>query len=357
MISDYHLFQEAFAGLLFAAITVLFIANFIKREDVRLSVSLSSVLLVSIFIGIRAKNIGTDTHHYVSILLNGDFIDDGFEPGFALIAYIVKAFSDDYQWFLIIISLIINFHLLFSFRKFTRNYPVVMAVFISTFVYEMMNISMIRQGMAMSLATYAVACLLNGEVRRYFVYLVFAVFTHFSAIVALPLFLLSRIKLNRKNLTVFLLLTLTLFNFSVGDLFYFVKDYPFFGKVYDYFNWKFHKEWHVKHIYYLVIVMLLIYFPRSSSLRFPYDGVLKIYLWGVFLISVLRTEEMVADRIFYYFLVIGVLLVVNLHSFIRQKIIFFGVMYVLTVLWLVKSVFIQFESWWIPPFKSVGLGG
>jgi hypothetical protein len=336
-----------FSVILFFSINILFVVNFLKQEKYKFVFTVSIIIIISIFTGIRGFNIGLDTGVYVNIFLGID--QRAIEPIFPFLAFIFNLVTEEPQYFLLLINLLINLIVLMSYKKVTINYPIAMAIFLSTLLFINMNINTIRQGLAIALSFYAMVNLLNRNLKLFWLFFFFALLTHTSSIFLLGIYLIRNIQVNKKNLILFVSIIFLLWFITFSDILGFFKDYnEYINRVYWYFKWDILKPWTLKHVYYFVFFMVFVYIIYAyKKLDFKNKFILKLYLYGIFLIFLFREEEMVVDRFFYYFFTLGILLILELRVLIKNKKIFFISLIFLTNIWLAKTMILQYPNWFI----------
>tara|TARA_Y100000591_G_C21839007_1_gene704385 strand:+ start:1830 stop:2741 length:912 start_codon:yes stop_codon:yes gene_type:complete len=302
---------------------------------------------MSIFFGIRGFNIGTDTLSYVNVFLGKSSLV--IEPCFVILALIINFFTDEPQYFLLIINLLINSIMLVALRNFTKNYSLVLSIFYSTMLFINMNINILRQALAISLAFLAISYLIKGRQKKFFYIILIAIMTHYTAIIFVAAYFIINIKFSKRNVVFFVLSCFGFYFITVSDLLYFLKDYSdTINRLYWYFNWGISSPWQIKHVYYLFFLMIFMYALKG----YKYLGennlkVLKIIFFGLILILLFREEEMVADRIFYYFFALGTLLIVQIKNIVKQKNLYYLILYISVNLWVVKTTVLQYPNWFL----------
>lgn len=353
MIADYDQFHLFYGLIVFTAVNLLFLINFLRTELFRILAALLIVVIVSFFLGFRQDNIGIDSAQYSDIFMG--LIDrEGIEPVFLVLRYLLRPISSTYSIFFIVSSLMINVLILYSFKQITRNYPLAMALFLSTFLFLNMNINVMRQALAISIAFYALSSLINQKLYRFWLFLLVAISTHYTAAVFIPIYFIRNCRITKRVGILFIFLALTLFSVKASEFFVYIKDVnDYFNRIYYYFKWNGGVEWHIKHIYYMVLVLVTVYFSANQTISIKYQNIFNYYLYGILLVLFFREEEMVADRIFYYFILIGIVLIINLKSIVRNKLLFYLPLWIGMNLWFLKTVIIQLPSWFIPPYTTI----
>lgn len=353
MIDNYYNYYYFYVVITFVNLTLLVFINFIKKENKKFLFSLLIVLLQAILIGIRAKNIGIDSHQYAAIF-SGSYNREGIEPLFLVIKFLLNWITTDYSIFFVFMATVINLFIFFAFKNLTKDYAIAFAIFLSTFLFINMQINIMRQALAISIVFYAISCLIMKENRKFWIFVLIATSAHYTAILFSILYFLRNVELNKKRIIYFILMLIPLYNITLSDIIFLIKDYnPYLDRVYWYFHWGLLTPWKIKHIYYLVLILIGYLFLHVDKLDNKDKTLFIFYLYGIVMVLLFQEEEMVADRFFYYFILIGIILILTVKKFIKQKKLFIIILYLALVIWFIKTTYIQFPAWFIPPFEAI----
>lgn len=112
-----------------------------------------------------------------------------FEPGFKLLMMLAKSCGLDFYGFQFLVSLICIILINKSIRK-EKSKLLFVFVYFST-CYLFLNMSVIRQGIAVSFLYMAVYSLFNHNKKKAVIYLLIGCLFHFSLIVMLPILIVS----------------------------------------------------------------------------------------------------------------------------------------------------------------------
>jgi len=199
---------------------VFFMISFIKHRPNKYLVSVILLILLSIVYGIRSVRVGIDSLQYATIFTKASLARDDLEPMFILISKILGLVVSEPQYYFITINLLTNYFVLISFKKLDRdNYPALFSLFLTSFLFVNMNVSMIRQGLAMAFAFYAVSSYITDKnLKISILFSLLSLATHLSAIVFLFSFVLSRIKFEKIILYAYCILTVSLFSFNTASI-------------------------------------------------------------------------------------------------------------------------------------------
>lgn len=352
MISDYNLFHILLLVSVFVTINILFLLNFYQNHGMKYWGGIIIVSLLSFLIGLRARNIGIDSDQYAAVYL-GEYEYETLEPVFLLfsnLSYVVQ----HYTFFFVLVSIVTNLLIFHSFKNLTKHYLIAFALFASSFLFVNINVNVIRQGLALSLFMYSVSLLSNKRVYSYWLASCIAVMTHYTAIVVVFYWAVNRL-VHIKTSMYFMILAMVCFWFIdvVDVLSLLPADNSYIERVRYYFIWGKANPWGIKHFYYFVLLMVFAYvflFDRFSVFE---KKLFTFYLLGLLLIAIFKDEEMVADRFFYYFIPIGIVLLIALKDLFASKIHYFMIVYFLMSTWFMKTYFIQYPAWFNPPFEAI----
>ena len=185
------------------------------------------LFFIWILIAFRSYLIGNDTISYVNLFpilasyplsMYGNnpfsilFTKNRFEYGYVLFDKVIYYFSKNPRWLLIISATLIVMLLGYTINKNSKNPALSLTIFV-TMGFMAGTMSQIRQYIAWAICIYSIKYILDNKPIRFIVSIILAMLFHISAIVFLPLYWLSKIKLTPKNGTLFAIITLPLFIF------------------------------------------------------------------------------------------------------------------------------------------------
>ena len=153
------------------------------------------VATLAIISGLQV-NIG-DTYFYMNSFKNNDMtwemIIEGKDIGFGVYQMIIQSFTNNPQYLIFITAMITNILIVSVFYNYSRM------IELSTFVYiaggtHLVSMNGIRQVMAAAICFIAIRYLLKGDFLKYALIILLASTIHFSALVLLPMYFLTRVK-------------------------------------------------------------------------------------------------------------------------------------------------------------------
>jgi len=180
-----------------------------------------SFIIIFLFCSLRFY-VGNDYGGYVRIFEDAKFGRLSYiEPGFY---FLNKFFTFSKIGYLYVITASSFMTLLFLFKVMIRNNILFYGIFFM-FTTELliMTNDQIRQGIAISIFLYAIRFIEEEKPFKYFLSIVFAsTMFHFSAIILLPLYFISKIRINR---IIWILIILTTLVLSFKGAFNNILDY------------------------------------------------------------------------------------------------------------------------------------
>ena len=237
-------------------VTVLlsFIAEELYKRDnyiVGHIFSLSAVLIVSIFAGIRANSVGTDVAYYVIPYIERVQFYPSFsrymlaipiEPLFAILAYVTGKFFSTPFLCLFVLQFLTVGSLYCVFYKKQKDMSIALAMTLYLLLFFNMTLCIVRQCVATSLILFSYFCLEKKGKKRYIVLLIAFLFHYSSVLFMLMCFIFELCK-RKKYKTLYkgiiLVLTITAFAFIPSILQFLAQMFGgFAGKYYQTFIMK-----------------------------------------------------------------------------------------------------------------------
>lgn len=166
-----------------------------------------SILVMTLFAGLRAPTVGTDTGSYVRGFLNftGNFDYTSaldiltHEPGYFLLQLIAHELSSEYWILLCLIAGVCYSLVIVTVGKHSQNKVLSLFIYI-TLGYYTFCFNAARQAIALSIYITALSCISNGKFIRYVLTVFIAAMFHKSVVIALPLYFLFRMKYSWKSI-------------------------------------------------------------------------------------------------------------------------------------------------------------
>jgi len=171
-------------------------------------------LIISIYFGFRPLTVGADTYTYFISYIN---LYANFEFGFNFLNQIIfSVIGPNYNVYFSIINFIMISNLLFAFKLIIKK-PIFIfsAWIIVSLPYSiLMQINIIRQGLAISFFILGIALIFKKNIRVGFFLLLLSITIHFSMVIYIFIFLLSYYFNVKKGLRIPLLIFIMFISYS-----------------------------------------------------------------------------------------------------------------------------------------------
>ena len=201
--------------------TVMILTSFMKKY--RRSTFLAIFIVLTLFAGLRARYVGTDSITYINTFENVDDIDDiskrnkeieifednyslsslFSEPAYTLLCLFTKVWSDNYPLLFIFIACIVVGGYLNSIAVNSVSVPLSIFIFLTMGLYfSFFNIA--RQGMACAVYALGYSSLINKNFSKYCFWVLIAALFHRTALIGIPLyFVFARQNDLKENILIF----------------------------------------------------------------------------------------------------------------------------------------------------------
>ncbi|WP_297340122.1 EpsG family protein [Pseudophaeobacter sp.] len=185
------MFEALFLSNVITLSLGLLMALATPRRETFLLISVFSISIQSVIIGLRNPGMMTDTREYAALFEGTSGFEDRIEPFFMALIYTFRQVTDSVGLFLIGVSVLINVIYFLILDIILRRYALLaFGLFSSTFSYWLIHVQLIRNGLACVLLLLAIVLIVNGKLRRGLVFFVLALGNHFSiAVISIGAFL------------------------------------------------------------------------------------------------------------------------------------------------------------------------
>lgn len=355
MLTDFYGFHYAYMAIFFIAINIILISYKLKSHQ-QLFLAFLALFITQLLFGLRAENIGLDTQSYANLAAGEEHVT-AKELTFAFFAQFLY-FDSSPQLFFIFSSLAIGACFLIAAYKIDqKSYLLTVAVLLSTFFYLIINISAIRQGLALGLSAIALAQITQGRIRSAALWSVIATSIHHSA--AVTVFYLIAYVANKTKFRWTIAFSLIVVFYFASDALYLVlvqiQHFHYaFGKALWYLTWEAGTPWRLKHFYYIVLAFLAFAFIVRKRLTENESFFMICNLMGFAVIALTKIDEMLADRLYYYFIFPGIACVssIALRIYLTGRNGFLVAAPAVNA-WFFGTAILQYPNWFIPPFSAI----
>jgi transmembrane protein EpsG len=323
-------------------IIVIYVISFITYRHQ----SLQKVPWILLFVVSAFRyNVGTDYVNYYHLFLYKDGMFEYKEWGYTNLVNLLSGlgFNPQIMFFLFSLVTILLFYKSFKyfFKENDSLFMLATLLFIPLFYFYTLN--GIRQSLAVAIFFYSIRFIIDKSYFKYFLLIVIAMLFHKSAIVLIPLYFFSTIKLTKYKLIVIYLVIVFLLLFN--PLIYIVDIYvqnklP----LYFYFNDEFFSQGvsgfgKVIAIINVFLVLLLSFFLNKKN---PLENIVFNLIIIFVVIKLFALDIQIIDRLSLYFkpiMILFVLLVIRNVN--KLKNIFFISTLILTLSYTLVVIYIR----------------
>jgi hypothetical protein len=320
--------------------------------------------------GFRDISIGYDSRTYIEEYISEGSISQNLEIGFKLYNYLCRSFKLAPIIYQFINSLIINLLIFVFFIKISDYYPILFALYLSSNIYFIMHLNLVREAISIGLALNAINCLFDKKLPLFLILSAAAISFHTSALFILASCLIGNyiirddiINYNIGRKYIFLIILLIALKSYLYEIINCIAlsigagRFRFIAYIIDSSKiggLGFFKPWHIAGLFMLTYYIAINHSYYSCIIKAgKLNFMIKIYYSGYILFILSSINMLVGDRLFYYFYFIGYWLIVNLIQFIKEKDIFILLLLAFTLLWYYKTIMLQYPNWFIPPYPNM----
>ena len=199
--------------LIMGLLVVLSMANpIIKKEEINKLLFTAIAVILILLAGLRHYSVGRDTLQYINAY-TGITPLDRYELGFSSFLNLLYKFSTDFQFLIFVSSVIIFIPIMYLIFRHSKNY------------YFSLYLNAMRQSMAVAIVLVANELYRYNKNCKIFIFLIVsAVLFHNSAIIAVLIPLLYKIKLKTPNILLGLIVFCGI-GFCTKDLFILIAEH------------------------------------------------------------------------------------------------------------------------------------
>lgn len=302
---------------------ILFDLN--RRKKVKNIFCLLMFILLTIISGFRSINVGIDTYQFcynyeiIAKLENyaSALSATRYEKGFVTLCYFLSRISEDYQFLLIVTSVIIFASVVYFIKNNSKNIPLSFYLFI-TLNFFGMYMNVMRQAIAISIILIAYEFFLKKKKNiRFLICVILATFFHRSALIALIIPIIIKIKF-RPRWIIFSFIFGTVFFLAGPKIISFIANMIGYGGYItklDYFS----SNYFGALLLFVVNLFLFIfcYFKRKNFNEYEMN-LLKISFVAL-IISLCTIKISIIGRISEYFNIFNVILISNAITYVKKS--------------------------------------
>lgn len=155
------------------------------------------IVTLSLFLGFRSPNTGTDTNNYKIIFeqvtLN-NYSYYGYDPGFSILIVIIKFIFKEPQWMFIIFAFLTNLFFILRCWELRQNYNFVLCITIFFTGVYFYSFNIMRQALAIAIIFWATKFLVNKKYILFSIIVAFTCTIHTSALIAFSILFIFMLK-------------------------------------------------------------------------------------------------------------------------------------------------------------------
>ena len=184
--------------------------DYLENPEVLSNTTHDMVLLGFVLImltTLRSVTTGLDTPNYynaftfnLASIKFSDLLIRG-EIGYKFLALICHTLGLGFQWVTFFEALVYVIPVVYVVHKYSRNPYYSLFLFVA-YDYYLFSMSALRQTIAMGFVLIAFEMIMRKKTAAFFLFIALAIFFHFTAVVALPIYFLSRMSPARRHILI-----------------------------------------------------------------------------------------------------------------------------------------------------------
>lgn len=338
---------------------ILLLINFIIVFLVRLKPNLSlliyfPVLLFFFYMSFFHPKVGIDILMYKEIFYTLDYTLYPLEIDYGFKAYteFIRLFTSVKEFYLFITQLMIILVIGISVSILKKQYiAIYICLLCTTFLLYNISLNVLRQGVSISFLFLSFSLYVTGKKKSSIFFYLISLSFHSASLVVLPILLFKKVTLNK---TLFFSIVLSFMMFGgqlLGHIAGFLASYHWvFDRVARYTNWVYSTgfEFKLYHISMLLLTIYYWYFIKVNK-NFVYgEVILKTLIFSFVISSASSFDQMVSDRLYYFFFLIGLVAICDIVDTYIKRYSFGALLFIsFTTIWAMKTYELQFERWFV----------
>lgn len=327
---------------------------------IMIAITIIPCVLVS---GLREYHVGTDTsgtYYNIYLQVLSGKLSSVRDTGYAFINWFAIQFNSSYTSVLIVTSFLSIGLVIIAIFRDSANPMMSLILFFTTNMF-FLSMNAVRQSIATAIFIMAVPYIRDRKPKRYFFMIFLATMVHIIAIIYIPIYFITKVKLNPKRVMVLGTIVIVFGNMLGILANYLLTKVTLFSR---YFSWYLNSEFNSKETNWFslmvelgIVVLLLIVYKRAKT-----DEEYNILLWLHFMAIVLlmlSSRIPQAQRLSWLFSFSTVVYLPKMFGYIKgkdnRKIIAFTVNAAFFI-YMIITVFIRGYHE-VVPYSSVILNG
>lgn len=310
---------------LFMTTFINYLSRLSKNKYMSFALTGMAVLFAGIIAGFR-DTVGTDFQAYedwFNYYLTAPFTIKDPNPGFNLMIKVVQFFTSNSQG-LFFISALITYALVMDFiRKNTELYDLGFYLFITLYLYYS-SLNIMRQWIAISIFLFSIQFIYQKKFIKYTFCIFVAASFHMTAILFIPLYFITKLKPNLKNIMVLIAAGVFAGSQFKNIIIFIGRNIKFINtsKYIDYFNTSFATSggggWAYFAIVFMIFLLMMIY--RKKYIEEIENGAIHIILICIVMVlSLFVPFNMIFSRIQLYLMPMTLISLPNIVKLMDSK--------------------------------------
>lgn len=296
-------------------VALLAMKNLIKSRKLQHILCLIPIILVVIMrYGVGADYFSYEyIYNFLDISSFGSMINsmNNIELGYKIIFYVARLMNISFAVTIGVVSAVMTIIVAKLISSKSKNIPLSYLLYYSCFFLPW-NLNAVRQGLAIVLSLYILfGDLKMSQVSKNLLILLLASL-HISVIIVIPIYYLSKIKLNKKKIVIILLTSMVFSLLPLNEILKLFENIPFLSKLYLYTSEN-SNLLDFQSISRLVILSPILFFYND----FKDKEMVNFSLLSFSLYFVLKNNELIASRMSIYGFFLIILLLPEIVSFTK----------------------------------------
>lgn len=312
-------------------ILIFLLLAFVSVVDLRKgrnnTYSIISVFIICVviffFAGFRYE-VGSDYMGYLDIfqrVLSGESVN--VEIGFTFLIEMFSFLSNNYVIFIILFFATSFFLKIYSIAKLTPFISFSLTIYFSSVLLSS-DVNQLRMGLSFGIILLAIVFLLNQQAFKFYFAVILACTIHYSSIVFLPAYILTKFKFNLKSYIIILGISLLNFYyfkyFVIDDLgfdFLFFLNEGFLNKYSAYTG----IDNEFESVFTLISRIFLCLTFYLYNRKFPNDRnekLVTLYFFSIIIYLILTKQGLIASRLSGYYKIVEIIFIPYLFHYFKN---------------------------------------
>ena len=289
-------------------------------------------IFISFFSSLRLAKEGTDTYVYLNIFKNIDKYDfSNIEHGYYLLNRIIYFISDNYQFFLFIVTSIIYLNLYSFLNRYSKHIRISLLLFILLGYFDN-SLNLIRQLIAISIVLYSYKYILSRNFIKFLLIIILASLFHKTSFIFIFAYFLYKIPYKRNIWKYYIVCLIPIFLVS-SYLFDFIQSTGLYGEYFT--SSEFGIQDSIKlapllnFIQCFCIIITSLFLLKSNDKK-SYFLIVLLMFGSFFTLTSFRFTQI--DRLSFYYSIFTILLIPNIYINNKKKTTFYYLIFWIVIL-------------------------